>query len=80
MSGWVNFYSCNVDMPDNSAWLAGHQCVSIPCFYVFRKGKMLKRIVGQRNEITLARDLLDAIAQDAHPWPRGWFRYFRGTP
>lgn len=80
MSGWANFYSCNLDTPENWKWLAEHECVSIPCFYVFRAGKKLKLIIGVRDEITLARDLLNAIAPDAHPKPRGWLRYFRGTP
>lgn len=75
LAGWVDLYSCDIEDQANHQWCSELDIYAIPCVIVFAGGAARHRIVGMRDEMTMARDILIGLTTDAlqeGPWWKFW--------
>ena len=75
LSGWITFYSCNIDDPLNVELCKELGVVSVPCLLVFRSGKKQAHIIGLRDEMELAAEVLEGLTRNSRT-SKAWWKFW----
>lgn len=72
LTGWIEFYSCEIDLLENHEWLLSMKIVTVPSLVILTPGRNPVLIAGCRPSIEIAAAILGELASCDYIDPNAW--------